>query len=138
MKTVTGIKSYREAEYFFATGADELYCGLFEIPNNRPFCENFSSVTEIERLRARSARKSRITLKNCLFAVMFLCYNSCDTEQQKFLEAHDVSACGTTSASGFTGKPPPPDEKEMLFVQFPCFGGKFAGARTFCPLSCPR
>ena len=50
MKTIVGIKSFREAEYFFAHGADSVYCGLFEIPNNRPFCENFSSVKEIERV----------------------------------------------------------------------------------------
>ncbi|HBA61966.1 MAG TPA: hypothetical protein DCZ92_14360 [Elusimicrobia bacterium] len=50
MKTIVGIKSFREAEYFFANGADSVYCGLFTIPNNRPFCENFSSAAEIERV----------------------------------------------------------------------------------------
>ena len=50
MKTIVGIKSLREAEYFFANGANSVYCGLFEIPNNRPFCENFSSAAEIEKV----------------------------------------------------------------------------------------
>lgn len=56
MKITVGIKSLKEAEYFFENGADEVYCGFTGIPNNRLPFENFSDLGEIEAALALAAR----------------------------------------------------------------------------------
>lgn len=55
MKITVGIKSAREAEYFFANGADEVYCGYAGLPNSRLPFENFTDLDEVEKVLARAA-----------------------------------------------------------------------------------
>lgn len=47
MKMTVGVKSLAEAEYFLSAGADELYCGLAGVRNNRLARENFSGPADI-------------------------------------------------------------------------------------------
>ena len=62
MKTIVGIKSLKEAGYFFAQGADEVYCGLTGLPNNRLPMENFSEIRDIEALLELAGRKHKVFL----------------------------------------------------------------------------
>jgi hypothetical protein len=47
MKITAGVKSRREAEYFLLNGADEIYCGLAGLRNNRLPKENFSGPEDL-------------------------------------------------------------------------------------------
>ena len=61
MKITVGVKSFQEAEYFLANGAEEIYCGLLTLPNNRLPYENFSRPADIEpviRLAAKLGKKA--------------------------------------------------------------------------------
>ncbi len=61
MKITVGVKSLKEAEFFFANGAEEVYCGLLDVPNNRLPYENFSKAADIEpviRLAAKLKKKA--------------------------------------------------------------------------------
>lgn len=55
MKMTVGVKSLREATYFLSAGADEVYCGIARVSNNRLARENFSSPAEIRRVIALAA-----------------------------------------------------------------------------------
>jgi hypothetical protein len=48
MKITVGVKSRREAEYFLSNGADEIYCGLVSLRNNRLPRENFSGPEDLK------------------------------------------------------------------------------------------
>lgn len=50
MKMAVGVKSFGEAEYFFDHGADEVYCGLVTLHNNRLPHENFSAAAAVDKV----------------------------------------------------------------------------------------
>ena len=50
MKITVGVKSIKEAGYFLDSGADEVYCGLIELHNNRLPHENFSAPSDVEEV----------------------------------------------------------------------------------------
>ncbi|OGS17255.1 MAG: hypothetical protein A2234_03185 [Elusimicrobia bacterium RIFOXYA2_FULL_58_8] len=61
MKITVGVKSLKEAEYFFANGAEEVYCGLLDLPNNRLPYENFlkpADILPVIKLAARTGKKA--------------------------------------------------------------------------------
>jgi hypothetical protein len=62
MGITVGVKSLREAEHYFAAGADEVYCGLAGLRNNRLPFENFSRVSEVEALLGLADRLGRRVL----------------------------------------------------------------------------
>jgi collagenase-like PrtC family protease len=47
LKLQVGIGSLGELEYYLAEGADELYCGLYSIPNHVEGARNFSTPAEV-------------------------------------------------------------------------------------------
>ena len=59
MQITVGIKSIKEADYFLANGADEVYCGLVELHNNRLQCENLSSPDAVERVIELAAARGK-------------------------------------------------------------------------------
>ncbi len=48
MKTVVGVKTYREAETMLRLGADELYGGLAAVPNHRLPAQSFQTMDELK------------------------------------------------------------------------------------------
>ena len=50
MKITVGVKSIKETGYFLDSGADEVYCGLIELHNNRLPHENFSDPSGVEEV----------------------------------------------------------------------------------------
>jgi hypothetical protein len=48
MRVLVGVRTLNEAEFFLTRGADEVYCGLPEIPNHGVTAENFSSEKELK------------------------------------------------------------------------------------------
>lgn len=69
MEMTVGIRTAEEAEYFLTRGADEVYCGLPEIPNHGIKAENFSSIKEIHRTidLAHSLDKKAFLVANDIF-----------------------------------------------------------------------
>lgn len=59
MGITVGVKSLKEAEYYFARGADEVYCGLAGLPNNRLPFENFSDSRDLSAVLALAGRLKR-------------------------------------------------------------------------------
>lgn len=59
MKMTVGVKSFAEAEYFFSQGADEVYCGLVKIRNNRLPHENFSTPAAVEKVIALARKNGK-------------------------------------------------------------------------------
>ena len=47
MKLQVGVGSLEELDYYLAEGADELYCGLYSIPNHVEGARNFSTTAEV-------------------------------------------------------------------------------------------
>lgn len=66
MKMTVGVRSLEEAEYFFNHGADEAYCGLSKLRNNRLSRENFSTPAGVNGLidLARARGKSSFLAVN--------------------------------------------------------------------------
>ncbi|MEI7481998.1 MAG: U32 family peptidase [Elusimicrobiota bacterium] len=50
MKITVGVKSVKEAGYFLTSGADEVYCGLIGLHNNRLPRENLSGPGAVEEI----------------------------------------------------------------------------------------
>jgi len=50
MKITVGVKSIRETEYFLDAGADEVYCGLLGLHNNRLPHENLTGPADVEKV----------------------------------------------------------------------------------------
>jgi hypothetical protein len=47
MRVLVGVRTFNEAEFFLTRGADEVYCGLPEIPNHGVKAENYASEAEL-------------------------------------------------------------------------------------------
>lgn len=59
MKITAGVKSRKEAEYFLSNGADEVYCGLVSLRNNRLPRENFSTPEDLKPVLALARRTGK-------------------------------------------------------------------------------
>ena len=62
MKITAGVKSRKEAEYFLSNGADEVYCGLVSLRNNRLPKENFSAPEDLKPVVALARRTGKKVL----------------------------------------------------------------------------
>lgn len=69
MEMLVGVRSAKEAEYFLTRGADEVYCGLPEVPNHGVKAENFPSLAEIHKTidLAHSLHKKAFLVANDIF-----------------------------------------------------------------------
>jgi len=69
MKVLVGVRSFKQAEFFLTRGADEVYCGLLDIPNHGMRAENFSGVDELHRTVefAHSLGKKAFLVANDVF-----------------------------------------------------------------------
>ena len=69
MTLLVGVRAAKEADYFFSRGADEVYCGLPEIPNHGIRAENFPSMDELLRTidLARALGKKAFLVANDVF-----------------------------------------------------------------------
>ncbi|OGR67952.1 MAG: hypothetical protein A2X30_03160 [Elusimicrobia bacterium GWB2_63_16] len=59
MKLQVGIGSLEELDYYLGEGADELYCGLYSIPNHVEGARNFSAPAEVIAAGERARRAGR-------------------------------------------------------------------------------
>ncbi len=62
MIIVAGVKNFREAEWLFANGAGEVYCGITDIPNHRRDSLSLNSESELFRIVDLAKRKGKKTL----------------------------------------------------------------------------
>jgi hypothetical protein len=62
MIIVAGAKNFKEAEWLFANGAEEVYCGLLDIPNHRRDSLSIKSDREFFKILDLAAKKKRKTL----------------------------------------------------------------------------
>lgn len=59
MKLQVGIGSLEELDYYLEEGADELYCGLYSIPNHVEGARNFAATADVLAARERARGKGR-------------------------------------------------------------------------------
>lgn len=69
MEMTVGVRTAKEAEFFLTRGADEVYCGLPEVPNHGVRAENFPSLAEIHKTidLAHSLNKKAFLVANDIF-----------------------------------------------------------------------
>jgi hypothetical protein len=69
MRTLVGVRSLKEARFFLTHGADEVYCGICEIPNHGLRAENCAGIEEIHGIIdfAHSLDKKAFLVANDVF-----------------------------------------------------------------------
>lgn len=69
MRVLAGVRTLKEAEFFLTRGADEVYCGLPEVPNHGVRAENYASEAELRATidLARRLGKSAFLVANDVF-----------------------------------------------------------------------
>lgn len=62
MKIVAGAKNFKEAEWLFSNGADEVYCGLVDVPNHRRDSLSLPDENELFRIIDLAGKKRKRAL----------------------------------------------------------------------------